>query len=317
MQINETYQIFGGDAVAVHVCRGDHVEVIDVEGDQQCAVFAFDVEGSAGGDILTWQDKSAINRSEVVRKDCPAKLQEQLNQHKIMQEQLLSAEIFAGKTTAAAHRLFEVNQDGLCVFSAHGDRMLVSEQNALTEILIHVSRIASEVLSDLPDPLATPLHDIRIDKATARSYVVKKGEYIQIIDVEGHQCSDFQAFSLHDINQGIENHIQPTVTRSLTQLSCPEPGVHSKFYDKDAQPLVEIVHDKVMRHDMLGLACNAKYYEDRGFPGHVNCTDNFNKALAGQSLRTTSERLMADLSCHVRISPPAEPSTSKANTAHC
>ena len=27
------------------------------------------------------------------------------------------------------------------------------------------------------------------------------------------------------------------------------------------------------------LACTAKYYEDMGYPGHVNCTDNFNRAL--------------------------------------
>ena len=28
------------------------------------------------------------------------------------------------------------------------------------------------------------------------------------------------------------------------------------------------------------MACNAKYYEDRGFPGHISCTDNFNSSLA-------------------------------------
>src|SRR5699024_8561439 len=35
----------------------------------------------------------------------------------------------------------------------------------------------------------------------------------------------------------------------------------------------------VGRHDTFGLACNAKYYEDFGYPGHVNCTDNFNGQL--------------------------------------
>ena len=34
------------------------------------------------------------------------------------------------------------------------------------------------------------------------------------------------------------------------------------------------------RHDTFALACNAKYYEDMGYPGHVNCTDNFNGQLA-------------------------------------
>jgi aminomethyltransferase len=44
-------------------------------------------------------------------------------------------------------------------------------------------------------------------------------------------------------------------------------------------PLVEVVHDTVGRHDTFALACQAKYYEDLGYPGHINCTDNFNQAL--------------------------------------
>ena len=42
------------------------------------------------------------------------------------------------------------------------------------------------------------------------------------------------------------------------------------------EPLVEIVHDTVGRHDAFALACYAKFYEDMGYPGHANCTDNFN-----------------------------------------
>jgi len=29
----------------------------------------------------------------------------------------------------------------------------------------------------------------------------------------------------------------------------------------------------------FALACQARYYEDLGYPGHVNCTDNFNGEL--------------------------------------
>jgi len=43
---------------------------------------------------------------------------------------------------------------------------------------------------------------------------------------------------------------------------------------------VEVVRDTVGRHDTFALACNAKYYEDMGYPGHLNCTDNFNGQLA-------------------------------------
>ena len=56
----------------------------------------------------------------------------------------------------------------------------------------------------------------------------------------------------------------------------PQPGLQGKFYDVDQDPLVEVVRDTVGRHDTFGLACTAKYYEDKGYPGHVNCSENFN-----------------------------------------
>ncbi len=34
----------------------------------------------------------------------------------------------------------------------------------------------------------------------------------------------------------------------------------------------------------FALACNAKYYEDMGYPGHVNCTDNFNEQLTSYGI---------------------------------
>ena len=59
----------------------------------------------------------------------------------------------------------------------------------------------------------------------------------------------------------------------------PTPGLNGKFYDLDMDPLVEVIRDTVGRHDTFALACQAKYYDDLGYPGHINCTDNFNGAL--------------------------------------
>ncbi len=36
------------------------------------------------------------------------------------------------------------------------------------------------------------------------------------------------------------------------------------------------MQDTVGRHDAFATACNSRYYDDMGYPGHVNCTDNFN-----------------------------------------
>jgi aminomethyltransferase len=45
------------------------------------------------------------------------------------------------------------------------------------------------------------------------------------------------------------------------------------------QPMVEVIRDTCGRHDTFGLACTAKGYADAGYPGHPNCTDNFNAVL--------------------------------------
>jgi aminomethyltransferase len=37
----ETYQILGGEAISIDLKSGDSVEIVDVEGDQQCSVLAF------------------------------------------------------------------------------------------------------------------------------------------------------------------------------------------------------------------------------------------------------------------------------------
>ena len=69
-------------------------------------------------------------------------------------------------------------------------------------------------------------------------------------------------------------------TRTLNGAAYPTPGLlHSKFFDKDRNALVEIVQDTVGRHDTFNLACTTRYYEDMGYFGHPNCTDNFNNAL--------------------------------------
>ncbi|GIS77032.1 MAG: hypothetical protein CM1200mP13_03910 [Candidatus Pelagibacterales bacterium] len=43
----------------------------------------------------------------------------------------------------------------------------------------------------------------------------------------------------------------------------PGPGLFSKFYDTDHEPLVEVIRDTVGKHDTFNLACTSKYYEDQ------------------------------------------------------
>ena len=38
----------------------------------------------------------------------------------------------------------------------------------------------------------------------------------------------------------------------------PLPGLYSKFFDVDMDPLVQVVRDTVGRHDTFGLACTRR-----------------------------------------------------------
>ena len=77
---------------------------------------------------------------------------------------------------------------------------------------------------ELPPPLAEPRLDFRVDKASALAYEVREGEYIQIIDVKGKQCSDFLAFHAQKLEHGLERGLDGVTTRTLMGSAYPEPG---------------------------------------------------------------------------------------------
>jgi aminomethyltransferase len=189
--------------------------------------------------------------------------------------------VFEPDSVAGTEITLTADRAATLLVAAPGGRIIDGDQPA-TELLIEIRRANPQPRQahELPPPLAEPRLDLHIDAASARSYEVKQGEYIQVIDVQGRQCSDFLAFHAGQLQDGLERGLDATVTRTLMGNAYPQPGLYGKFYDQDLDPLVEVVRDTVGRHDTFALACQAKYYEDLGYPGHINCTDNFNGVLA-------------------------------------
>src|SRR5690606_32647169 len=105
------------------------------------------------------------------------------------------------------------------------------------------------------------------------------GQYIQVLDVAGRQCSDFVAFDRRALDRGVELDLDQTVTRTLNGSVYPAPGLFGKFFDRRMQPMLEVVRDTVGRHDSFALACAARYYESLGYLGHDNCSDNLSRTL--------------------------------------
>jgi aminomethyltransferase len=137
----------------------------------------------------------------------------------------------------------------------------------------------------LPPPLGKIRDEFTISRATAQTYELKKGEVVQIIDVQGQQCSDFMAFRTDGLMKGFEQRIDSTVTRAMVRGAYPTPGMFDKFFDSEMRPLLNIVQDTVGRHDTFGLACTGRGYEERGFPGHVNCSDNISDAVESYGVK--------------------------------
>lgn len=257
----------GSRARQFPVAAGEHLELVGVDGGQAAVVFAARGVLDCSSAAEAAPSFSTESLPELLRGD-------------------ESAFVVLGAESAAGERVgFRVIRDGIVVVDVPADDMLPESSDApgCVDVLIH----AADSASRLPPPLGSVLHEIRVPAASAASYRVRKGEYIQIIDVEGRQCSDFLAFDAEALEQGEELGLDATATRTVQGNAMPTPGLHGKFLNDRMQPMVEIVQDTVGRHDAFLLACTAKYYDDTGYPGHANCTENFNRVLedAGVSPR--------------------------------
>ncbi|MBW8787500.1 MAG: DUF1989 domain-containing protein [Rhizobium leguminosarum] len=281
----ERYRAKGGGSVVMRVDPGDSVSVIDSEGGQVCEISFLDEKGrflaaglgtafgnSANGlkAILQAEDESAARtRAALQRRGADLAVAGALC-------------IFGAGSTPGSQADFTISMKGLLIVAAPAGAMSPEAQDTATPIEIRIKRslLIRDYASALPEPAADPVEDIRIRAATAAAYFVRAGEFIQIIDVYGRQCTDFQAFAARKVDKGLDLALDSTVTRTLLGRSYPMPGLPSKAFDRVFEPLVEIVQDTVGRHDAFATACNSRYYDDMGYPGHVNCTDNFNAALA-------------------------------------
>ncbi len=297
--------------LALALGPGDHIEVIDPQGRQRAQAMLFDARGSAvnaalrplsesnsgafaavdGAEMATCLQRSAAVNTDFARQQ----LGQYLQARHIDLSRCTALELLGDGGVAGASATAVCEAAALCLLAAPGEDMRIDAGHAVrptappTELVAVVHRATASqptpspfaALPDaLPAPLAEPREEIHIARRTAVAYRVAAGECIQVLDIDGRQCSDFQCFDLAKLDLGVERCLDITTTRSLMGAAYPQPGLHSKFYDVDFEPLIEVLQDTCGRHDSFTLACHEKYYADVGYPGHINCSDNFNAALA-------------------------------------
>lgn len=287
----ERHPIPGGGSRAVPMFKGDEIIVLDREGLQPGELVLFAPDGSSDAGML---HGAGIGRPEGIIASLAngsrsgAKILRALDAAGFDLGRGDAVRVFAEGSAPGDQVSLACATDGLLICAAPGGPMLPQAQNTPTELILYIKRAnpaAAKEAITAPDPLADPLLDHNIQPGMAYAYEVKAGEFIQILDVKGRECSDFQAFSARALDKGMEREIDPTTTRSLMGSLYPAPGIFSKYWSVDQEPLVEIVQDTCGRHDTFGLACTARYYEDLGYPGHVNCSDNMNAELENFGIR--------------------------------
>jgi aminomethyltransferase len=281
----ERYPVPGGGSLLLDVKAGDRLHITDVEGGQSIELLFCDATGrfDLAGLGLKPDGKGQGLKVMLAHETMSARrTRAALARRNIDLASASSVSGFGNQSPAGNNMDLTVRTDGCLLLAVPATDMFPDAQDAATEIELRLMRAAPKPKTpgfDLPEPMADPLQEIRIKAATARGYLVKAGEYIQIIDVAGRQMTDFQCFSARKLDKGIQLALDATITRTLTGRAYPTPGLPSKAFALDFEPLVEVVQDTCGRHDAFATACNPRFYDDMGYPGHVNCTENFNHAL--------------------------------------
>jgi aminomethyltransferase len=281
----ERYPIAGGSSLAIDVAAGDQISLRDLEGGQVVELAFCDAQGRfnmAGLGVKADGAGEALKSMLVRSTESTNRVRAGLMRRGIELAKMQSFKVFGAESKAGSVVAFTASIAGTVLTAIPATEMVPDEQNTATDIELRILRANPKLKTagwDLPEPLADPLQDVRITAATARAYTVKAGEYIQIIDVSGRQMTDFQCFSARKLDKGIQHALDATITRTLTGRAYPTPGLPSKAFALDFEPLIEVVQDTCGRHDAFATACNSRFYDDMGYPGHANCTENFNFAL--------------------------------------
>ena len=282
----ERYRVTGGGAVALALDAGDRIEITDPEGRQPCDLIAFDAAGAGDPGLLGAAPAPGSAQEARMILSAPLtdarRVRAGLERRGIDLAGARPARVFPPDAPPGATAEFTAQAPASVVVAAPGGPMAVEGGDPPTDLIVYVHRCEPPEPGQafLPAPLADPTQDFTVLRATASAYEVAKGDYFQVVDIEGRECSDFQCFAVADLDRDRADCLDPTVTRTLMGSACPAPGLYSKFYNADMRPLAEVVQDTVGRHDTFNTACTARYYEEMGFPGHANCTDNINRVWA-------------------------------------
>lgn len=114
----------------------------------------------------------------------------------------------------------------------------------------------------------------KIEGGRGAGALVKAGQFLKVVDVEGSQICDLMAYTPDGADQ-LSNG------RSFDYNSKISLSVGDSLWSYRSEKLLTVVADNVGKHDFLYAACSVEMYRiEYGHQGHhANCTENLTNAL--------------------------------------
>lgn len=100
-----------------------------------------------------------------------------------------------------------------------------------------------------------------IPPRSGKSFILKKGQRLKVIDIQGEQVSDFLCFNLHDKSEYVSSGRTIDYAETIF-LTSGHP-----FYSNRSNVMFRLVEDTVGRHDFLLTPCSADTF--RIIYGHI------------------------------------------------
>ena len=147
------------------------------------------------------------------------------------------------------------------------------------------------------DPAAAS-HDQVVDSGAGWTRVIRRGQALRIVDLEGNQAVDTMFYLASD---AAERYCAATTLRMQGRVYL---STGTRLLSNLGRPLMTITADTCGRHDTLGGACaaesNAVRYSLDKIHMH-NCRDTFLLALARHAQATGQQLGKRDLSSNVNF----------------
>ncbi len=150
--------------------------------------------------------------------------------------------------------------------------------------------------------------EVLVPAREGRGVHIKKGQLLDVVDVEGHQVGDLVAWFRNDPSE----YMSPTHTVSCNASVALATG--SQVFSNHRNPVFTIVRDDVEKHDIVVPCCDQeRYANDYGLSHHGHCLGNLEQArqLLGEDYELHGE-MAWNVFMHNRIQPDGSVVTDRA-----